>query len=146
MGDCLRDPAEVMQAYQNALNHYKRYTNDPESRKIAGSDDPGAFADARFAKLLLTYADVAVRHGRFDRAQAWCGEARRIAEPLYNHPEQGKGLLSGMAYTEKSYARAIVPFKGDLEAARRLWTKYEELAKRAGNKSPDRYRFEVDEK
>ncbi len=94
--------------------------------------------------MLLRAAEVALFHGRFDQAQAWCADARRVAEPLYAHPRLGTTLLHDMSWAEKTYAEATVWFKGVLEAARRLWTRYEQLAKRAGDQSPYPYPFEVD--
>jgi len=146
LAGCLRDPDEVVQAYGNCLKYERQIANDSKQPTAGGVRNPAESADTRYVKMLLSGVDLALRHGRFDHAQAWCAEARRVAEPLYGHSGVGKTLLHEMAWAEKTYAEATVWFKGDLETARRLWARNHQLAKRSGDQSPYPYPFEVDGK
>jgi hypothetical protein len=162
LGWASRDPTQRAAAFDNSLKCEKlnvygdefleltlrglKYGSDETAKRRATLDEARKYSDARYAKVLLKSARDVLLVGQLKQAHVWTTEARKLAEPLYDHDKLGPDMILAMSEAEKDYARALFEFTGDLEGAQRLWKRYQALHhKRYGNDSkPDRFPFSLE--
>ena len=160
LANSLRDRAAILDALEQELVAWDRrranqellqmylfeLQNNPnaEPKVPATREEAQLRLDAPYVLTLLKRSQYALGSGAFETANRWTTIARGLAEPHYSHPRFGKDFLREMAYTEREYAKAMLIHKGDLDAARRLWTRYETLWTRIRERAPEPFPYSVD--